>query len=244
MRTDECREQARHDHDVHDQEPADDVLRRELSAENEERQPRSHHGYRQRHRVGDAKPGSGQEIVGHRVAGEALEDPEQQHRHPDDPVELAGSAERAREEDPHQVGNDGGDEHQRGPVVHLPEHQPAPDLEADPEDARVGLRHRGAVERAVRAVVDDLARRRLEEEREERSREDQDDEAVQGDLAQHERPVVRKDLVQRVLREARRPEAVVEPARDALRDHPGPSAVIGRIMAAPAEAGSESRPPR
>ena len=45
---------------------------------------------------------------------------------------------------------------------------------------------------------------------------DQHDEAVEGDLAEHERPVVGEDLVERLAREARAAEAVVEPA-DAAR---------------------------
>ena len=43
---------------------------------------------------------------------------------------------------------------------------------------------------------------------------EQDDEAVQGDLAEHERPVVGEDLVERRAGEPRRAEAVVDPAGD------------------------------
>src|SRR6185503_21236857 len=57
------------------------------------------------------------------------------------------------------------------------------------------------------------------EEREVEAREQEHDEAVEGDLAEHERPLVGKHLVQRLAREPRRTEAVVEPASDALHDH-------------------------
>ena len=46
-------------------------------------------------------------------------------------------------------------------------------------------------------MVDDLARLGVEEEREVDAGEDQDDEAVEGELADHERPVVGEHLVER-----------------------------------------------
>ena len=47
---------------------------------------------------------------------------------------------------------------------------------------------------SVRAVVDDLDHRRLEPQRQERAGQQQDDEAVESDLAEHERPVLGEDL--------------------------------------------------
>jgi hypothetical protein len=126
------------------------------------------------------------------------------------------------------LGDDGGDEHQRGPVVDLSHHQTGPHVEADAQDRLVRLRHPRAVERAVAPVVHHLPRSRREEERQVHPGEHEDHEAVERDLAQHERPVVREDLVERVARRARRAEPVVDPPGDAGDDHrprsqkPGP----------------------
>jgi hypothetical protein len=45
-------------------------------------------------------------------------------------------------------------------------------------------------------VVDDLGHARVEEQRQEDAGQDQDDERIQRDLAEQERPVVREDLPQ------------------------------------------------
>ena len=79
----------------------------------------------------------------------------------------------------------------------------------------VRLRHRRRPERDVAAVVGDLLRTRHEEEREVHAGEEQDDEQVEGELAQHERPVVREHLVERRPRNLRRAEAFVDPAGEA-----------------------------
>src|SRR3954451_21592937 len=57
----------------------------------------------------------------------------------------------------------------------------------------------------------------MEEEREIDARDDENDEAVQGELTEHERPVVRKDLVERAPSKVRRAEPAVEPPRDTVR---------------------------
>ena len=76
---------------------------------------------------------------------------------PIDPVDLAGPAERAGEEDAHEVDDDGGDEQQRGPVVDLAHHQAGPHVEAEVERRLVGLGHLHAPQRLVAAVVDDVS---------------------------------------------------------------------------------------
>ena len=63
----------------------------------------------------------------------------------------------------------------------------------------IGHRHLDALERHVRAVVVHLGHRGLEEERQERAGEQEDDEAVERDLAEHERPVVGEDLAAELL---------------------------------------------
>ena len=103
--------------------------------------------------------------------------------------------------------------------------QPGAHVEAQVHDRSVGLRHVHAAQRCVRAVVDDVLRARVEEEREVHAGDDEDHEAVEGDLAEHERPVVGEDLVEGLAREARAAEAVVEPAHQAVQHHVGPSRI-------------------
>jgi hypothetical protein len=74
------------------------------------------------------------------------------------------------------VDADRSDEQQCGPVVDLADEQPAPDVEADVEGGRVGLRHRDALERHVAAVVSDFLHRWVEEEGQEHAGEQDDDE--------------------------------------------------------------------
>ena len=96
-------------------------------------------------------------------------------------------------------------------MVDLPHQQTAADVEGDVQRRGVGLGHVQALEQAVRALVLDLGHRRLEPEGQEDAGEDQDDEAVERDLAEHERPVVREDLAQVLLADLADAEAVVEP---------------------------------
>ena len=123
---------------------------------------------------------------------------------------------------------DRGDEDDRRPVMDLAHHEPRAHLVGDPQNRRVGGGHHVAPQRRVGAVVDDLLRRRDVEEGEERPREHEDDEAVHGDLAEHERPVIRERLAERATRERRRGETVVEPFHDPAHHHgrsqkPGPT---------------------
>jgi hypothetical protein len=64
-------------------------------------------------------------------------------------------------------------------------------------------------------VVHDSLVARDEEEREVDPGEDEEDEAVHRDLAEHERPVVREHLVERRPREAQRTEPVAVPPDEA-----------------------------
>ena len=131
---------------------------------------------------------------------------------PDDPVDLPGPAVGAGEEDAAQVHHDGAEEHEGGPVVDLADDEAGTHVEAQVDGRAVGLRHVHARQRGVGAVVDDVLGAGMEEEREEDAGEHEDDEAVEGDLAEHERPVVGEDLVERLAGEAGPAEAVVEPA--------------------------------
>ena len=190
----------------------------ERAAPDRRREPRTDHGHRQRDGVADRKPHAGQEVVGQRVAGVALEDREGEHRRPDPGVQVARLAEGARQEDAKQVHDDRGDEDVRCPVMRLPDQQPGLPPVREVDRRAVRLRHRRSAQRRVRPVVDDVRVARLEEERQVDARRDEDEEAVERDLAEQERPVVGEDIVERLLDETRRADARFEEP-DAALDH-------------------------
>ena len=200
--------------------------------------PGADHRDGQHDRVGDPQAGAGQRVVGQRVAGEALEEAEQEQRDADDPVELARLAERAGEEDPEHVHDDRGHEQQRRPVVHLPHDQAAAHVEGQVQRRRVRLatsRSRAAG-RSCRCSVTSL-HRRVEEQRQEGAGQQQDDERVERDLAEQERPVVREDLVEQPAQRCGRLEAGRRAASPAAagRDLQVNSCVV--FMAAPRSRG-------
>jgi hypothetical protein len=207
---DQRQDQPRQQQDVHEVEPGDDDGPRVLPAEQEEAQV----GAGDRHGLHDAlrdpQARAGQQVVRQRVAGEPLDAGQREHRGTDEPVDLARPAERPGEEDPQRVDRDRRDEHERRPVVDLPDEQPAADVEADPQCRGERLAHRDAVQLDVAAVVSDLGHARLEEERQESARDEQDDERVEGQLPEEERPVIGKYLAQRPPGGPRRVKAVVE----------------------------------
>src|SRR5581483_1294757 len=211
VHADERSERRRHENDVREEEAPDDGVRGKLAPEHQERDPRADDGDRQRNRIRDAQSRPREQVVRHRIAGEPVEDAEQQQRDADDPIDLARTPEGPREVDPAQVHDDRRDEHERGPVVDLAHDQSRANAERQVDDRLVGAGHRHAVQRQIRPVVRDLRRRRIEEQPEEDARRDEYDEAVQRDLAEHERPVIGKDLLQRVLGELGRAQPVVEP---------------------------------
>src|SRR5437016_4358484 len=67
----------------------------------------------------------------------------------------ARPAERAREEHAAEVQDDGGDEHQRGPVVDLSHDETGAHVEAEANGRPIGLRHAYALQRRVMTVVGD-----------------------------------------------------------------------------------------
>ena len=190
---------------------------RERAAEEERREVRADQGDRQGDRVGDADAGARDEVVGQRVAQETLEDRQDQHQQPDGPVELAGLAERAGEEHPGHVDHDRADEDVAGPVVHLAHQQAAANREREVHRRVERLGQDLAAQRPVRAVVDDRGRGGHVVQGEEDAGGQQDHEGVQGDLAQHERPVVGEDLVEEGPAALDDPEPLVELA-DGLAD--------------------------
>ena len=86
------------------------------------------------------RPGARDQVVGQRVADEALEDGQDQHGDADDPVQLAGLAEGAGEEDAGHVHDDRAGEDVGRPVVHLAHEQAAAHVEGDVDRRLEGLR--------------------------------------------------------------------------------------------------------
>ena len=125
----------------------------------------------------------------------------------------ARAPERAGEEDTQLMHDDGGDEHERRPMVHLAHHQAGANLERKVQGRRVGSRDGLAVKRQVAALVRDRRGIRHVEEGEEDARRDEHHQAEQRDLAEQEARVVREDLPEARARPARQPEALVEPAQ-------------------------------
>ena len=191
---DHQQDERRNQQDVEHVQAADDHGAGELAAEEEERDVGADDRDGLDHAVDDAQAVAGEQVIGERVAGEAGGHGQDEQDAADHPVELARLAERAGEEHAEHVHGDGGHEQQRRPVVHLAHEQAAADIEGDVQGRAVGHGHLDALQRHVRARVVRLRHGRIEEERQERAREQQDDEGVQRHFAEHEGPVVREDL--------------------------------------------------
>ena len=84
-------------------------------------------------------------------------------------------------------------------------------------DEFVRHRHFHALQRDVAAVVVRLRHGRVEEERQEGAGEQQDDEGVQRDLAEHEGPVVGEDLPAEFTQDSGAADALVDEVGDAAR---------------------------
>ena len=83
-------------------------------------------------------------------------------------------------------------------MVHLADGQPAANVEGQVQHRVIGAGHGAAGERGVAAVIDDLGQAGIVEEGEVDARGHQHQERVHGGFAQHERPVVRKHVVERL----------------------------------------------
>ena len=175
-------------------EPRDDYGSWELVTEEEVGHPNANNGESLDHAVDDAQTVSGEEVVGEAVPGEALSHSEHEEEEADNPVELARLAESAGEEHTEHVQTNRGDKEQRGPVVDLTHQKAAPDVKGQVERRVIGDRHLNALERQIGAVILHHRHGRVEEEGEERATNQNDDEAVEGNLAQHEGPVVGENL--------------------------------------------------
>ncbi len=194
---DQRQEDRRDQQHVRDVEAADDLLADVVPVEDREVRPRPDHRDGEQDRADDPEAGAGQQVVGQRVTGDAHEQRQHQHHDADQPVALPRPAEGAGEEDTEQVDHDRGHEQQRRPVVQLAHEQAAAHVEGQVQRRVVGRRHLHAPQWRVGPLVDDLTHRGVEEERQVGARQQQDDEGVERDLTEQERPVVGKDLVER-----------------------------------------------
>ncbi len=200
--------------DVHGVDAGDDAARGELAAEHDGGQPRAQERDGLRDGVRHAQAGAREQVVGERVAEQAVAGHQQQEREPDEPVDHARLAVGAGEEHAQQVDHEGGHEDQRGPVVHLPHEQAGAHVEAQVHHGAVGVRHGHAGERLVGALVHHLGLRGVEEQGQEGAGDHEQDEAVQGDLAEEEGPAVREDVAELLLEQpAAAAEVAVRPAR-------------------------------
>jgi hypothetical protein len=206
---DQGQQQTRDQQRVRDVEPGNEQMPGELAAEDEERHIGAHDRDRQQHALEDPHPGTGQQVIGQRVPGVALDDGQGEQGDADQPVHLPRLAERAGDEDPQHVHRDRGDEQVGGPVADLAHQQAAADVEADLQRRGVSLGHPDAIELHVRAVVHDLGHAWLEEQRQERPGQQQDDERIQGYLADQERPVIGEDLPEDAAQRRRAAQPVV-----------------------------------
>ena len=194
-------------------EASHDVGARELAAEEEEGGPGADQGETLDHAVDDAQAVAREQVVGERVAGEALGHREDEQHEADHPVQLARLAERACEEHAQHVHADAGDEDERGPVVDLADQEATAEVERDVQRRLESRGHRDTAHGGVGAGVVGLHHRGLEEERQEGSGEEHDDEAPERDLTEHERPVVGEDLATELLDEAGEARALIDVVR-------------------------------
>ena len=117
----------------------DDPVPRVVATEQEEGDVAAHQGDRLDDRVGDADAGPRHQVVGERVAEEAVDDAQDEHGSHRRPVELPGLAERPGEEHPGHVHGDRAEEDVGRPVVGLAHEQSRPHVEGEPDGGGIGL---------------------------------------------------------------------------------------------------------
>ena len=120
-------------------------------------------------------------------------------------------------------------------MVHLANKKSRSDIEADVQHRYVSIGHLQAFERFVGTVVDLLGGTVVEEHHQEDAREYQNHEAVEGNLPQHEGPVIREDMVQGATNKLRPSHSPVEPSgklaaepfdHAGIPQNPGPGGVL------------------
>ena len=100
---------------------------------------------------GDAQAGAGEQVVGQRVAEEAVHADQEHQAHADDEVDAARPPVRRGQEHAQHVDDQGADEDERRPVVHLPHQQAGGHVQAEvraPSRRRWTSRCRAAARRS------------------------------------------------------------------------------------------------
>jgi len=229
VRSQQADQDGRDDEHVDDVEAGDDhAAAREVTPEQEEGQVTTHHRYRLDNGEGDPDTGTRHQVVRKRVPQEAVENAQDEHEHADDPVELTGLAERTGKEHPGHVHGDGAEEDVGGPVMGLAHQKAGADVEREVDGRTVGLRDALAPQWHITPVVHDLVSRGHVVQGQEDPGAQQNDEGVEGDLPQHERPVVGEDLVEERTAALSRAQSVIEPVEGLVNhgrsQNPGPTA--------------------
>jgi len=109
----------------------DDAGAGEVSAEQKEAQVGTHERDRLDDREGDPNTRARHQVVGKRVAEEAIDDAQNEHQCSHEPVELARLAERTGKEHPGHVHCDGAEEDIGCPVVGLAHQQSGAHVERE-----------------------------------------------------------------------------------------------------------------
>ncbi len=191
-------------------------------------EPRADHGNGEEHGVADAESGAGEKVGADGIAEEAIGKGEHEKSEADKPVKFPWTAVGGGEKDAGEMSEDGADEDVGGPVMHLAHEEARADFEAEMKDGLVGGGHGDAIEGAIGAVVDDFVGAAVEEQGKKRSCDDEDDKRVERDFAEHERPVIWKNMIQGAAHGLREAQAGIEPASGcgcgthAIPQKPGP----------------------
>ena len=182
------------EHDVQHVQSGNHFHARELVTEEEVGHPYANHGEGLDYSVNDAQSVSRQQVIGEAVAGETLRHGQNEEEESDDPVQLAGLTESSGEEHAERVQSDRGHKEQCCPVVHLSHQQSSADVEGEIERGVVSHRHFDALEGKVRTLVGNMGHRGVVVESEEGTADENHDEGVEGNLTEHEGPVVRENF--------------------------------------------------
>lgn len=167
-------------------EARDSCIHRNGAAKKQVDQPRADDGDGQKNGVADAQARARKNVGTNGITEETVGEGEHEESEANEPVNFAGTTVSGGEEDAEEMRNDGPDEDVGGPVVHLSHEKACADFEAEMKNGLICGRHSDAVEGSIRPVVDDFVGAAVEEQSKERSCDDENDEGVERDFAEHE----------------------------------------------------------
>ena len=150
----------------------------EFSAKEEEGNPGTNYREAQNHSVDDAQTVTGKKIIGERVASEAFCHGKNKENETNGPVQFTRLAESTGEENAEHVQTNACNEEKCSPVVNLAHQQATTNIKRDVQGGCHGGRHFNSLEGNIGTFVMNRRHRRLEEEGEEATGEQDDDEAV------------------------------------------------------------------